>query len=419
MKSQALLLRVLAGAIVLLLASWIVTHTRWVEVDVPDDARGLASTDAHYSLRRLLEGVGATLQLRDSLESLPPADATLLLDSSLWDIFPERDARLRAWVEHGGHLVLMRRHGSKESMRWAPITFAMPPQRSASAASAAADDDDAPATQHHRSPIAAALAAKAGRKPCREYHEPEDVAPAFEPGRLYSSCGLWVGPLRPLGHAPIRWKLASEDGTLALRVPVGRGDVTGVSWTLPLDNRVLLRGDNVFIVTAVLQAQPGRAIWIVGDEKRESLPAWVWNEARTPLLLAVAGIALALWRLAVRFGPRVALAPRARRSMGEQVRGTGHFIAATDARALHAATRQAFEEVARTRVEAWNERDDADRIAALADSIAPTHAIDRAALQASLNVGSAATSTQILTAIAVLEQARRALLRAPASPLAS
>ncbi len=402
-------LRLLAGAGVLLLAGWLVTQTRWVEVDVPDDPRGLARTDSHYSLRRLVEGLGGTLEIRNSLEPLPPADATLLLESSLWDIFPERDARLRAWVEHGGHLVLMRQHGSSESMHWVPITFAAPPERNASAAG---DEDDDNARR--RRPLL-----KLDKKPkvrCSDFQEAQDSTPSFEPGRTYRGCAIEPHALRPLGHTPPAWKLGNEDGALALRIPLGRGDVTGVSTVLPIENRTLLRADNAFIAAAILQAAPGRAVWIVDDEKRESLAAWVWSEARTPLLLALAAIALALWRLAVRFGPRVALPPRARRSMGEQVRGTGQFIAATDARALHAATRQAFEDVARTRVQAWNERDDADRIAALADTFAPAQALDRAALLASLNIGASATTAQILTAIAVLEQARRALLRAPASP---
>jgi hypothetical protein len=156
-------------------------------------------------------------------------------------------------------------------------------------------------------------------------------------------------------------------------------------------------------------------VWIVEDEAREPLLAWLWHEARTPSLLALAAIALALWRLMVRFGPREAQPPRARRSMGEQVRGTGHFIAGSDPRALHAATRQAFEAVARRRVEGWAELDDSARIEALAASM--PHAFAPAALQASMNIGGGATPAQVIAAIAVLEQARRALLRAHAGPL--
>ena len=139
------------------------------------------------------------------------------------------------------------------------------------------------------------------------------------------------------------------------------------------------------------------------------------SEARTPFLLALAAVALSLWRLMVRFGPREAEPPQARRSMGEQVRGTGQFIAGSDTRALHAATRKAFEDAARKRVEGWNELDDSARIAALAASLQPPNFLDQAALLASLNIGGGATPAQILTAIAVLEQARRALLSVPAA----
>ncbi len=107
-----------------------------------DEARGLAATDEYYSLRQVLASAGATLELRTSLEPLPPAGATLLLDSTLWDIFPERDARLKAWVENGGHLVLtgrQMRHGS--DLRWIPLSFAVPPKHRASAPAGDSDAD--------------------------------------------------------------------------------------------------------------------------------------------------------------------------------------------------------------------------------------------------------------------------------------
>ena len=220
------------------------------------------------------------------------------------------------------------------------------------------------------------------------------------------------GPLRTLNHVVPSWQLTGARGTLAMRVAVGRGNVTGLTWPLITDNQGLLHGDNGLVAAAVLQAAPGRVVWIVRDEAREPLLGWMWHEARTPFLLALAAIALALWRLMVRFGPREAMPPQARRSMGEQVRGTGQFIAGSDPRALHAATRQAFEAVARRRVEGWAELDDAARIEALAATPQPATALDRAALQAAMNIGGGATPPQILAAIAVLEQARRALLRA-------
>jgi hypothetical protein len=452
MKASTIL-QVLGGGVVLLLVVLVATQTRWEEVEVEDPARGLAASDEYYSLRHVLEGAGSTLEVRTSLEPLPPAGATLYLDSSLWNIFPERDAHLRAWVENGGHLVLLSPHvgTGEDDLRWVPLSAVRPrgapapgspkiapaPRPAASDADDEDEDDEdkdkddgdkrpigagqpppheTEQQRQRRVKLAKLLGVKLPERGCADFSETGAATqPAFEPGRVYRGCTL-AGSLRALGHVEPTWTLASAHGTLAMRVPVGRGNVTGVTPYLVLDNHDLLQADNGLIAAAVLQAAPGRPVWIVRDEAREPLLGWLWHEGRTPLLLALAAIALSLWRLMVRFGPREAQPPQARRSMGEQVRGTGQFIAGTDAQALHAATRKAFEDVARTRVEGWAELGDAERIAALAVTIAHSHAIDQATLLASLNIGGGATKTQILTAIAVLEQARRALLRAPASP---
>ena len=433
------ILPTLLGLLVLVLAGWVIRHTRWEEVEVDDPAHGAAATDEYYALRRVLTAAGATLQVRTSLEPLPPADATLLLESGLWDIFPERDARLKTWVQNGGHLVVLAQVGRGDLLRWAPLGFAKPqpaarhkgqgkpappPALRAAAASAPSgsegEDDDVPVVgkqlprmgERQERLARRLMQPPGGGHDCVDFQESAALQPAYEPGSVLQGCTA-AGIIRPLDDVAPSWQLAGPRGTLALRVPVGRGDVTGVSPALVVDNRGLLHADNALIAAAVLQAVPGRPVWIVEDEAREPLLAWLGQEARAPLLLTLAAIALALWRLMVRFGPREAVPPRARRSMGEQVRGTGHFIAGTDPRALHAATRQAFEAVAQRRVEGWAELDEAARIEALAAS---TPAIARAALQASMNIGGGATPAQILAAIAVLEQARRALLRGAPTP---
>lgn len=443
---RSLILPTLLALLVLVVIGWVIQHTRWEEVEVDDPAHGAAATDEYYALRRVLTAAGATLQVRTSLEPLPPADATLLLESGLWDIFPERDARLKAWVENGGHLVVLAQFSRGDLLRWAPVAFATPqPQvrrkgkgkgkgkpapppalqaAVASAPSATQDEDEdvpvvgkqLPRMDERQERLARRLGDPQGaahEHDCMDFQESATtVEPAYEPGRVLRGCTA-AGIIRPFAKASPSWQLAGPHGTLALRVPVGRGDVTGVSPALVVDNRGLLRADNALIAAAVLQAVPRRAVWIVEDEAREPLLAWLWNEARAPFLLTLAAIALALWRLMARFGPREAVPPRARRSMGEQVRGTGHFIAGTDPQALHAATRRAFEAVAQRRVEGWAELDDGARIEALAAS---TPAIAPTALQASMNIGGGATPTQILAAIAVLEQARRALLHPCAAP---
>ena len=443
------ILQVLAGAAVLLLGVLVATQTRWEEVEVEDPARGLAASDEYYSLRHILEGAGSTLEVRTSLEPLPPANATLYLDSSLWNIFPERDAHLRAWVENGGHLVLLspRVHTGEDDLRWVPLTAIRPRNEPAPgspkiapaprpAASDAGDEDEddedkdtddapkrpvdaGPPSPHEteqqrqrRVKLAKLLGVKPPERGCADFSEIGAAAqPAYESGRVYRGCTL-AGSLRPLGRVEPTWTLASPRGTLAMRVPVGRGSVTGVTPYLVLDNHDLLQGDNGLIAAAVLQAAPGRPVWIVRDEAREPLLGWLWHEGRTPLLLALAAIALSLWRLMVRFGPREAPPPQARRSMGEQVRGTGQFIAGTDPQALHAATRQAFDDAARVRIEDYAQLTDSDRIHALAALLAPTAVLDKEALMAALRPGPKSTPAQWLAAISLIEQARRSLLRA-------
>ena len=430
MKSTALI-RTLVGLLVLALLGWVIYNTRWEEIEVDDPARGAAATDEVYSLRKVLEAAGATLEVRTTMEPMPPAGATMLLESSLWNIFPERDGRLKAWVENGGHLVVTAWKADSDDLRWAPLAF---PRRHHHAAAKAHDDaasdaedendddgDEAPATRRkppenaQQRRLAKLLEQKKPWGDCADFAEIDSTQPAFEWGRVYRGCTS-VGRLQTLNHVVPTWQLTGDKGTLAMRVPVGRGSVTGLTAPLVTNNVGLLAGDNALIAMAVLQAAPGRTVWIIGDEAREPLLGWMWHEARTPSLLALAAIALALWRLMVRFGPREAQPPQARRSMGEQVRGTGQFIAGSDPRALHAATRQAFEAVARRRVEGWTELDDAARIEALAATLRPPHALERAALLTAMNIGGGATPPQILAAIAVLEQARRALLRAPTAP---
>lgn len=428
----AVLVRILVAALVLVVLGWVIRHTRWEEVEVDDPAHGAAASDEDYALRKIVAGAGATLEVRTSLEPLPPPGATLLLQSSFWNLFPDRDARLEAWVAYGGHLVLANgvdlQHENRD-LAWVPLSTATSHRTARKPTPTGSSPVAGPADADGRLPTPSPRAApRFGRKPapasCWDYVESDaTTTPAFERGRIFRGC---AGPfvVHVTGHVEPTWTLSLAPGTrapftddsrtLAVRVPFGRGSVSAMTPFIAAYNRGLLEGDNALIVAAVLQAAPGRAIWIVRDEAREPLAGWLWHEARTPSLLALAAVALALWRLMVRFGPREAVPPQARRSMGEQVRGTGQFIARADPRALHAATRQAFEAAARRRVEGWSELDDAERIDALAATLAQPHAIDRAALRASMNIGGGATPAQILAAIAVLEQARRALLRAAA-----
>jgi hypothetical protein len=435
-------------------------NTSGVEQEEPLPPTGAALADPYYALRALAAATGSPFESRTTLEPLPPPHATLLLDSMTWSLFPERGPALKAWVEAGGHLVVIGpRAQHEDGLRWVPLAFT-PPSRSH------ADDDDedteppaqpeggterppepaatsrAPASLESlaasapasfgfasapRSPDAGASAAwlaRARRAPCEMLRETTDARPAFEPGFEYLSCLSALSWVRPLGVAPT-WGLAGARGPIALRVSVGRGEVTGTAVDLPIANRphvapgqknptshdALAQDDNALIVAAILDLPSHRPVVVVGNEAREALPVWIWRHARAPLLFALAGIALALWRLTVRFGPRAAALARPRRSMGEQVRGTGAFIADREPAALHAATLAALDAAARARIEGWAGLDTMQRV----DAIVALAAVERAAFAAALKLRPAAPATDWLAAAATLEQARRALLHARAS----
>ena len=432
---NAWIVRLIVGLATALLAGWIVHKTSWVEVEETTPAKGAAATDPYYSFKKVAAAAGTTVVERSALEPLPPKDATMFLESRFWDVFPENDDALHRWVESGGHLVLLRAQMPEDHLRWVPALFVrhVTPKAARHAASGASsvagneddddgDGDDAQDAAPPRPPTPLSRLKRDEQAPvCETFVESADSRSAFEPGRSYRRCltpaqrlGCVDGALRRNPHAAPTWELGNDERTYAMSVAVGSGSVTTVADCLPLNNTAVTLGDHALIDAAVLDMKPGARLWIVNDESGEPLPVWLWHNARAPLLLTVAGIALALWRLMVRFGPREVPPAQARRSMGEQVRGTGQFIAENDPQALHAATRKAFDDAARTRIEGSADLDDEARAAAVAAQLAPALTLDAAALVAALSAIPRAQPAQWLAAIDTIEQARRALLRAAA-----
>jgi hypothetical protein len=441
---NAWVIRTIVCATLALLVVWIVNHTSWVEIEEVTPPTGAAARP-DYALRKVAAAAGATLEHRSALEPMPPPEATLFLDSLFWNLFPERDEKLKAWVAGGGHLVLLRQQIDGKTLRWLPPTFArrakVPATASATSSAASAridhdendddEDDDLPVLkQPLTTPLPRTRPLPLMPRPedkdkwlCETMVESSGSQAAFEPGRTYQRCLKRIQyvncvdqRLVPDPHARPEWVLGNEDRTFAIRVPSGKGSVTVLADCLPINNDAMLVGDHALIAAAVLNLRPGATLWIVDEEAGEPLPRWLWHHARSPLLLTLAAIALSLWRLMVRFGPRRAVAPRARRSMAEQIRGTGQFIASNDPQALHAATRQAFDDVARTRLERYADLTDSERVIALGARTDPRFPLDKAALLPALHPGPRPTGAQWLAAIAAIEQARRVLLRAAATP---
>ena len=138
-----------------------------------------------------------------------------------------------------------------------------------------------------------------------------------------------------------------------------------------------------------------------------SLTALVWKTGAPVVVIFSIWVALTLWRGGVRFGP---LAPRAelvRRSLAEQIRGTGHFaLRIGDGDALHMATLRALSRAAQRRIPGFLTLDTDARAAA----IARVTSADAASLTAAITAVDLRRVQDLRNAVALLETTRRELL---------
>ncbi|HEV7574727.1 MAG TPA: DUF4350 domain-containing protein [Caldimonas sp.] len=417
----------LAALLLAAVVAWFMRSVEWIDVDVRLPAKGDAARDRFYVAKQLAQHLGAAVTTVHNLERLPPPGATLLIGSHRWNMFPGREAALRRWVDEGGHLVVLQSAWSAEGETpdWVPMRSVRPSRRDASAragsaavASAAAPTSagaatsaGAPTSAGAATPAVAPTSAAGGSAAlavvpghCPDFVEPDAIAGAFGAPRHYRVCGLATRTLR--ADAPT-WLLAGRDGVVAARVPYGRGDITANALEGSFGNGAALRDDGAFALAAILRPQPGSAIWFFDEESRARFLAVLWDHGAPALLLAAAAIALLLWRGGTRFGPLLAEAPRARRSIGEQVRRTAAFIAAGGGAALHRAGVRALEEEARRSIANY-----AGLLGARerSEAIARTTHGDPVSLAAAMSPLARFDRHSLAAAIGRLERARRALL---------
>ena len=169
-------------------------------------------------------------------------------------------------------------------------------------------------------------------------------------------------------------------------------------------NEHVLRADHALALATALQLEAGAPVWLVTEEARPNLLAWLWSNAWVAVLLVLAAAAAWLWRAAVRFGPVGATPQPQRRSMKEQVAGTGAFLRQHGTAALHAAQLRALLETARARLPGFASLD----AAAANLAIAKATALDAAALARACKPGRRSPD-RLPADLELLEAARRRL----------
>lgn len=446
-----------AAVVIVLLAVggwWGATNLGRLEDDRPREMPYFA--DSLHVAQELVYRLGAKVVSTDGFDPEMPQHARLVVR----DLGYEPDAGqldlLADWVQRGGHLVVF---GSLEEMTALPELLFLdvdedlpdedetaneasdggrhdelvpPPARKrdplpgdrpgqntaatvkgpiqAAAQAGAEDGDDA---EDADPPVAREGRPGSSGVVCRDLAEVWPQSGTYGQDRAFKVCG-W--PSRayyvPIGDRDPTWALQGDDGIEMMRVPVGSGSVTLIGTQSILYNDQALVEDNPLVLAAALQVRPDSEIWFVDGLGRKShkpspsISSWLWKNAWVAVLVALLAAAAAVWRAATRFGPVMPPHQAHRRSMGDQVRGTGQYLRGQGAAALHAAQVRALHEAAARVLPQYAASNGPARVRAISRATR----IDAESLERAMALPGEDAANRFESRLALLEAARRRLL---------
>ena len=360
------------------LCVWVAKNTYWTDVEIPTPPTGEALTNPFYAAQRFVDALGAKSAWHRSL-TIPPSTSIIVLSSWQWDLSERRRVALERWVESGGRLVVDRGllGGRAEFEQWSGIARIQKPK-----------DDGADSRQMPH--------------PCDRYREERTGIPADARRR-------WLCDFDPNSTLTTTrtaaWSLKNADGAQVTRVDVGRGSVTVVNGK-PFDERSLFDGDHGWLLVAATDLRRGDDIHFLSEESHPSLLALVWSSGSPTVVVVLVLIGLALWRSSVRLGPLAPIPERARRSLAEQIRGTGRFaVRCGDSESLHAACVRALDEAAGRHIAGYSRLSPRERTA----SLARLTGVGQDALSEAIHHPGVRRSFELRETIELLETARRAV----------
>jgi hypothetical protein len=379
--TRARVISALVAITLIALIAWVANNTYWGDISVPMPPKGEALTNPFYAAQRFAEALGARTAW-DHVLTTPSTDSVIVLSAWHWNLIPSRREVLERWVDSGGRLVVDRTlaDGGSEFERWSGIV------------------------REYRNLDRAEEAATADHEMCGRFQEEQDGAPSIgSPDTRYSMCDL-DGMSFLTSQQPAVWALRDASGIQAMRVAVGRGSVTVINAT-PFREQSLFDGDHGWLFTAATEMRRGDDVHFMSEDAHPTLLALLWQHGAPVLMLTLALVALLLWRGSVRFGPLAAAPEAARRSLVEQIRGTGQFILRHGGGiSFHAASVRALDEAAGRRVPLYASLSPKERAAALARLTGFNVNALEAALQPIRR------SHELRNTIALLEAARRRTL---------
>lgn len=362
------------------LAYWIGSNTEWVDVTVPMPPTGEAAENPFYAAGRFADALGAR-STRDRQFAVPGRDAVIVLSAWHWDLTETRRYALERWVESGGRLVVTGSlaGGADEFERWSGVV------------------------RRHRPP---ARPAPEGGEPCQAVKEEPGASSGALSTRMHMLCNLEETSWFTTARKPL-WQLRNDSGVQVVRVAVGRGSVTVINGT-PFHFIQLLAGDHGWLFVAATQLRPADEVHFLTENDHPSLLTLTWRYGAPAIVLALAAIGLALWRTSARFGPLAEPQSTARRSLAEQIRGTGQFaLRHGDGESLHDAAVRALTEAATRRIPGYAGMSPGDRAEALADLTG----FDRNGITEAVHHAGLRSAGELRSTLAFLETIRRGILR--------
>jgi hypothetical protein len=377
-------IRALVIVAVAALGTWITRNTYWDDVKVPMPPKGEALVNPFYATQRFAETLGARTSWDRSLSATPPSNAVIVLSGWHWSIGRARRAALQQWVESGGRLVVDDNviDPNGEFEEWSGIVQSYPDVEE--------DTEKNPGRRQPEEPL------------CRQMHEERG-------GEAVGSDAIWMCDLGISwleSKRTLAWALRDKKHVQAMRVAMGRGSVTVLN-AAPFQYRKVFDGDHGHLFVAAAQLRSGDEVHFLSEDDYPGLLTLMWRRGAPVVAIGLVIVAFLLWRGAVRLGPLAPSPAPARRSLADQIRGSGRFALQFGVQALHAAVVRALDEAARRRISRYASLQPDERSAALAG----VTGFDRDALSAAVHHPRLRTAGELHRTLALLEAARRETLK--------
>lgn len=232
-----------------------------------------------------------------------------------------------------------------------------------------------------------------------------DTLRTSEPLQIWS--GISPAPGALTSQRIPAWSLSDSKGIQALRVSIGRGELTVLGASLMLDNRSLPGKDNAQIFVAAAGLDHGDRLKILTRTRAEPVAMLLWRLAAPAIVFLCIAAGLTIMRNLPRFGPPVPVALPVRRPLAGRIRADARFAWRTrKLTSLSAAIRRALDEAARGRIAGYSVMEPRERAGALAARTG----IDAATLHAALVSDSAGSVNEHCATITLLEACRRILI---------